>query len=624
MKWSVSKKISLILGLPILLMVITGISTYLGIQALLELNQGVNQTFWRRQYLSDFEIAMLRSSSGMRGYLATGNQEFLADFNKSLVDWEAALRNLQDLMDDPQSKIRLEKVAQISNKVLQFRKDVFDFSMNQGIEAGQHKLAEGGIHALEADLEHALASYNTRRSEVLDERMSQAERGAGKTLAFVVVGTLLAAIASLLVGSLVARGITLNMKRVTDIAEEAAKGNLSLKTGEVKSSDEVGQLVRSFNTMIEGVRELVKAAFSGASQVAATSQQVSSSAQEMNATAEEVSASVQQISKGTEIQAKKIEETSKVMDQMKQSVELVSSNASAATEVSNKTQEAALRGGDETKKAIEKMNKIYDVVSQSGLVVQKLGKRSTEIGEIVTVITEIADQTNLLALNAAIEAARAGEAGRGFAVVADEVRKLAESSSAQAEAINKLIKEIQSETQSAVRAMQDGTREVTEGRDIVTKSGEALGDIIEMARQSFIQVQKIAKATQDQLSSVNQVTQYMADISTSAEQTASATQQSSASTEEMTASMEEMATSAQSLADMSLDLKTAVSKFNIGEEIPKQDFIPKRRTHYGLKKSFKPHFSTEHLPQPGRLYTLAPAGSKPPEGVKHEKERKRS
>ncbi len=424
-------------------------------------------------------------------------------------------------------------------------------------------------------------SESERAVGVLNEKAAQFEKeaqdAANKSLATSLFFSGFLFLVILAFGLAIVSWITKPLNLIQRVLLRLAEGDLKQDKIHVDSNDEVGSLAESFNQMLESMKDIVRNVLSNADQVAATSQQVSSSSQQMNATTQEVSATVQQISKGTEVQAQKVEETSKVMGQMKESVENVASSATQASQSAGRSKEIALREGEELKKAIEKLQKIYEVVTASSSAIQKLGERSAQIGEIVTVITDIADQTNLLALNAAIEAARAGEAGRGFAVVAEEVRKLAEGSSKQAEEIHKLIKAIQAETEIAVTSIQEGAKEATAGKEVAVKSGEALNEIISAATEVADLVTKITGAAQEQSAGVKQVAKAVEDIASSAEEAASATQQASSSTEEMTASMEELATTAQSLADMSMSLKNVVSQFQLGEQEMGPQIVPLKK-----------------------------------------------
>jgi methyl-accepting chemotaxis protein len=209
------------------------------------------------------------------------------------------------------------------------------------------------------------------------------------------------------------------------------------------------------------------------------------------------------------------------------------------------------------------MAQIEQTVNNSSQVVAKLGERSKEIGQIVDTIAGIAGQTNLLALNAAIEAARAGEQGRGFAVVAEEVRKLAEQSKEAAKQIAQLIGEIQGDTGNAIEAMNEGTREVAIGAEVVTTAGHAFGEIAELVTEVYSQVKEISAAIQQMAGSSQQMLLSVKEIERHSKNAAGEAMTVSAATEEQSASTEEIVSSSQNLAKLAQDLQEAVNKFHV-------------------------------------------------------------
>lgn len=383
-------------------------------------------------------------------------------------------------------------------------------------------------------------------------------------LRIILVGILIALIV-IIVALILARGIAKPIKEVSESIVRIGDGDLTQEIKETKAQDEVGLLTNAAKKMRDNLREMVTQVFSTAERVSTSSQELSSSAQEMNATTQEVSSTVQQIAKGSESTASRVEETSKVIEQMSASVSQVATSAQQAATASLQASQSAQKGGDSAQEAVNKMNKIYESISSSAVVVKKLGERSEQINDIVSVITEIADQTNLLALNAAIEAARAGEQGRGFAVVAEEVRKLAEGSGKAADQISKLIKDIQKETNQAVLSMDNGSREVAEGREVVTKAGGALTEIVKVVENTASMVEQISAASQQMSAGTKQVVRSVDEIASTAQEAASATQEASASTQEMTASMQQMAASAQELSEMAINLRDLVAKFKVDQ-----------------------------------------------------------
>ena len=332
---------------------------------------------------------------------------------------------------------------------------------------------------------------------------------------------------------------------------------------EIDSEDELGILARTLNNIFSTIGNIVGMISTTADKVNFSAQSLSASTEQMNSITEETSLTVQNIAKSTDLQAHKVEDMIKEIRNMERSVKQVANSAELAASAATNASETATKGGDSANEAVEKINKIYEVIDESAEIIRHLGERSNQIGEIVDVITDIADQTNLLALNAAIEAARAGEAGSGFAVVADEVRKLAEGSAKAADEIALLIKQTQDDTRTAVKSIELGSKEVTEGKEVITRTGQSLDEIVEVLRSSSDMARRISAATKELSRGMKNVTTSIDEISTSAEKNASATQETAASMEQMTSSMEDVASSAQKLSDMAIQLRDNVNRFKV-------------------------------------------------------------
>ena len=223
----------------------------------------------------------------------------------------------------------------------------------------------------------------------------------------------------------------------------------------------------------------------------------------------------------------------------------------------------ARKGSLAIEKAISQIGNIESSVGRSASVITKLGERSEEIGQIVSVISNIAGQTNLLALNAAIEAARAGEQGRGFAVVAEEVRKLAEQSQEAAKHITGLITEIQKDTDSAVIAIEDGSKEVLVGIEVVTDAGQAFQEIDKSVNAAFAQMKEITAVIQLMASSSEEVARSAGETEVISKELSEQAQSVSATTEEQSATSEEIARFSQELANMAAELTKALSTFKV-------------------------------------------------------------
>ena len=269
------------------------------------------------------------------------------------------------------------------------------------------------------------------------------------------------------------------------------------------------------------------------------------------------------VAAGAEKQLYTVDESSVIVEAMGTSLQNTIEHANHSVENSRQATEQAGAGSIAVEKAVEQMAHIEKTVNNSAAVVGKLGERSKEIGQIVDAISGIAGQTNLLALNAAIEAARAGEQGRGFAVVAEEVRKLAEQSQEAAKQIAGLIKEIQGDTEQAVLAMDQGTRDVKVGTQVVDDAGQTFTQIRQLVEDMSEQGQAIFNSIQEIEAGNQMIVSSVKDIDEISKQAVEETQTVSAATEEQSASMQEIASSSQSLAHMAQELQAAVNQFKI-------------------------------------------------------------
>jgi methyl-accepting chemotaxis protein len=289
-------------------------------------------------------------------------------------------------------------------------------------------------------------------------------------------------------------------RSITDLLNtinQVARGDLTIR-GKV-TNDALGNVVDSVNFMLDNFTKVLERVRKAAIDVSASANQILNAADDMTA--------------GATQQDQEITNTSSAVEELTVSMKQVSNNAEASAEAARRALDAAEQGNRAVSDTLEGMQRIRSSVQATAKKIKSLGDRSLEISEIINVINDITEQTNLLALNAAIEAARAGEAGRGFAVVADEVRKLAEHSRSATKDIAALIKAIQAETNEAVVVMEEGTREVEVGAGLADQAGKALEAISSVVRQSAELVQEISLASKQQVRGTEGVANAMQIIS---------------------------------------------------------------------------------------------------------------
>lgn len=493
----------------------------------------------------------------------------IAEKNKVFAEIQTALEDIKKNQQEYEATISTEKEKAMNAAWVKGWDEYKDLGLNKVIPLSNALKNTEAVNLL-WEIKDLYQKFTNDIGETIAfnkqggiDEAHKAEKTFRQAVMITVVVIIICILFAIIITIVLTRNITAPLQKLVAGANMVAKGDLTAEI-EINTKDELEQLGDSFKEMTIGLKKVVSQVSQTAERVSSSSQELSATAQGMSATTEEVSSTVQQIAKGMEIQAQKVEETSKAMENMENSVKVVTDSAINAAAASQQTSKSAESGGKAVKEAVSKMFKIYEVATSSAGAVKKLGERSQEIDDIVNVITNIADQTNLLALNAAIEAARAGEAGRGFAVVADEVRKLAEGSAKAADQIGKLIREIKTDTEFAVKSMDEASKEVSTGREMIQNVDGALGEIIKNTESNVGMVQQIKDITVNQIAFTKQVVKAVEDIASTAEESAAATEEASASGEEMSASMQELAASAQELADMAVELKDLVGTFKTG------------------------------------------------------------
>ncbi len=304
-----------------------------------------------------------------------------------------------------------------------------------------------------------------------------------------------------------------------------ASGNLQVEIA-ASGKDEVAQLSFSIKNMTEKLRSIL-------TQISQTSTQVASAANQLNSTAEQIATGAEEVAAQSATVATAGEEMAATSGDIAQNCQMAAEGAQRATQ-------SAQNGSGVVENTVAVMGQIADKVQETARTVESLGARSDQIGNIIGTIEDIADQTNLLALNAAIEAARAGEQGRGFAVVADEVRALAERTTRATKEISEMIKSIQKETRSAVIVMEQGVQQVEAGTVEAAKSGEALRDILEQINSVAMQVNQIATAAEQQTATTSEISSNMHQITEVVEQTSQGAHESATAAAQLNGNAEEL------------------------------------------------------------------------------------
>ena len=507
------------------------------IQGPLRMNAELKHAVWLASEYAGLERAVLGGFVGGNKPISSAGMERLRSF-RAIV--ELSMARLATLKHDSNTDKRIidavnKMTDNFGGRYEQVRQSVYDQATT-----GKYPLSGSEWITNATQGINSILAVSTAVSHVVEDEVNTALSSASfqmtTSIVILVLAVLLAIVSFLVIKFKISAPMT-NLNTTMGTIEQT--GDLTMKI-DINSHDESGKMASSFNKMIHKFHDITR--------------NIQSTADHLASSSEELSASATQIARGTEEQDSRASHVATASQQMSATVIEVAKNASGAAEAAHSANKAAVKGGDVVKKTIESMNGIAVTAKESSEVISSLGSRSQEIGKIIKVIDEIADQTNLLALNAAIEAARAGEQGRGFAVVADEVRKLAERTGKATKEIGEMIGAIQTETEKAIVTMDKEVTVVEEGVSLAKEAGASLAEISEQVEQVTAVIQQIATASEQQSTAADQ-------ISSDIESVASITKETSTGSQQIVIASQEM-------AQLASNLQTVVSMFKISQTGP--------------------------------------------------------
>jgi len=532
----------------------------------------INQTKDRYSYLitevipeiqdvKDVNTEIWNQNAQIRGYILTGNTNYAQLYQNSKQKTEMTLGRLETKMVSPQA---VKEFA-----VLKMAVKTYNQTLEQGLKVRDKVGIQDTIKYMDSTGQRAdavskiMEDFIVFTNQEISEKINETNDSIATMQKIIITIDVSIFLLLIFAATFLGNRIGILLGSIAKIAEEIATGNLTPKSVEYQYNDEIGDLIGSFNAMVIKLRNLIQ-------QVVMATEQVSAASQQLNASTEETAKSVtytaeiaSNVAGDTIKQEEGVEHTTQVMQEMSTTIDNIVDSVATVSSNSAQTASVAKEGGQAVAGAITQMAMINDVVTKSAQNIEQLNHSSNRIGEIISVIRQIADQTNLLALNAAIEAARAGESGRGFAVVADEVRKLAEQSHRASEEITLIIQDIQKETLNAITIMDQGTQEVHKGTAVISNTGEQFGNIVNLVEGLNCQIQSIGMAADKLHTARGTMVDSVQDIKEITHSTSTNIQTISSTSEEQSATMEEIASSSIDLTNLAEKLRDTVSQFKL-------------------------------------------------------------
>jgi methyl-accepting chemotaxis protein len=653
---TISKKLysgfGAILGIMLFLFVINLISVAKEYKA----RSAVAATLADVQTIETIRFQMMENRQFLGNYLLSGDLRDEDKTNKGITDLQHMLGDATNNAHDAYLKSALSQVRENERSWADnFARPLI--AKRHQVDAGDATVSDLQIFYLQ----HDPASWVNKSTGVLDEanstirktlEESTASAASATTWSAILTtgGTLLAIVVGGVVAFLTAKSIRQPLYHLIEVAHRIGDSGDLDQTIDIHRDDEVGVLARNFNKMIvhlkdmasvsaaiaegqltvavqprsqqdtmarafarmtQGLREIVRQVRDSASQVASGSGQMASASDEsakvsvqaasaideVTSTMHEMSINVQNVVKNTQVQASSVAETSASIDQMVTSIQRVADTAKLLVDISHRSREEVQTGMVTMDKATQGLNRTSHAIQSSAEIIDVLGRRADDIGKIIEVIDDLAEQTNLLALNAAIEAARAGEHGLGFAVVAEEVRKLAEKSTQSTKEISELIQGIQKEAREAVENMEKSTSMVQEGLTLNKDLSLALEKISDVVAEVYKFSQEIGAATMEQSNgsaqiakATNRLTEITQEINSSVEEQASGAQAVVRAMEKMrelvqqsTSSSTQLAAAAEQMSKLSRTLLESMDRFALEEKF--KDRAAVRRQEFAAERS---------------------------------------
>ncbi|MEW9121411.1 MAG: methyl-accepting chemotaxis protein [Thermotaleaceae bacterium] len=495
-------------------------------------------------------------------YVALERKSLIEEYDQVAKDFEALRAQVEPKMDLEE----MQFIFNLINKNNSQMDDTFKNTVVVKMQEGNHEEATTGYVKVSSLRNPTAQLFDNLKVQVDDYRqqaISHTYAVIAQSITVLILSILVAAVFGILTLYLISRGITRNLNGVVLLTEKIAQGDLAIEEAVRYGKDEIGQLASAMYTMIHNLRTMIQQISESALTVDQESSELRKIADEVSEGSHQIAATMQQMSAGAEDQAHSAGEIAHSISVLTDLIEEANTNKNVLETSSKDILNVVQKGNVQMGTSIENMNQINQIIKNAVQNVQQLDESSEKVSTLVQVIHAIAEQTNLLALNAAIEAARAGEAGKGFAVVADEIRKLAEQVSNSVKEITDIVLGIQNNSKLVTQSLEVGYQEIEAGSSQIKQTGEVFDTIHQEVLTMIEKIDAVSFSLNNISENGQKISEAGDQVAAISEENSAGIEQTVASLQQQSSSMELVAQNATALSDSSDKLKDVVNQFKL-------------------------------------------------------------